>query len=81
MNPDIQSVARRLYEHIQSPRGALGVLAWQDFVQPRIRVFVAPDSCFGITSLPVEFEGYPVEIVMGGDIMPFYHRWTGGRRI
>jgi hypothetical protein len=72
MNPDIQSAARRLHEQIQAPRGAVGVLAWQDSAQPRIRVFVAPGSWHQIASVPAEFEGFPVEMVMGGDIIPFY---------
>ncbi|MHB8742173.1 MAG: hypothetical protein ACYC9L_03530 [Sulfuricaulis sp.] len=76
MNPDIQSAARRLHEQIQAPRGVVGVLAWQDLAQPRIRVFVAPGSWHQIASIPAEFEGFPVEMVMGGDIMPFYYRWT-----
>jgi len=75
MNPDIQSAARRLHEQIQAPRGVVGVLAWQDLAKPRIRVFVTPGSWHQFASVPVEFEGYPVEMVMGGDIMPFYHRW------
>ncbi len=74
MNSDIQSAARHLHEQIQAPRGVVGVLAWPDLVQPRIKVFVAPGSWHQIVAVPAEFEGYPVEMIMGDDIMPFYHR-------
>lgn len=72
MNTDIQLAARRLHELIHAPQGVVGILAWQDFQQPKIRVFIAPSSRNLLASIPAEFDGFPVEISMAGDIVPFF---------
>lgn len=71
MNADIESAARHLFEFIRAPRGVVGVLAWPDLTQPRIRVFVTPGSWHQMAAVPAEFEGYPVEMMACGDITPF----------
>lgn len=71
---DIQSAARRLFDVIDVPRGAVGVLAWPDIAQPRIRVFVDPHFKHWVLSVPAEFEGFPVEVGTRGDVIPFEER-------
>lgn len=71
MTMDIQSAACRLFGMLVAPRGIVGVLAWPDRVRPRIRVFIGAGFTAQMLSVPLQFEGFPVEVEMRGEAIPF----------
>lgn len=74
MTPDIQSAARRLFGVIYAPSGSIGVLAWPNSSCPKIRVFVDQHHRHEVSDVPLEFEGFVVEIEIQGEIIPFNGR-------